>query len=172
MDGMLTCRVMVNLTAWNISTVIVQVADHPFILACELEVCLPQVVAVRPFESTFTPNLSRSLDRIVQPSLDEGSMDCVVTNRDYAFAPIILEVTFNLAWAPMLLPSKLEYEIHRSLRCLLESVRSPRLDRKPVPPIFPVEAPPTIDGSLIDLEEHPPCRGSISSSGTRTLTII
>ena len=62
---------------------IVEVADHPFILACEFEVCLPEAVAMLPLESTLAPNLSRRGDWIVQASLDEDSMNgSVADGRD------------------------------------------------------------------------------------------
>jgi hypothetical protein len=46
----------------------------------------------------------------------EGSVDGVVANRDYALTSIVLEVAFDLAWPPMLLPPKLEYELRGLLR--------------------------------------------------------
>jgi len=107
---------------------IIQEADHPFILLSHLEVSLPQVVTVRSLESVLAPNLSRRFDWIVQSSLDEYSMDSVVTNRDYAFTAVVLEVAFDLAWTPTPLPSKLEYEIHRFAGCLPETVRPSGLD--------------------------------------------
>jgi len=39
-----------------------------------------------------------------------------VANRDYALTSIVLEVAFDLAWPPMLLPPKLEYELRGLLR--------------------------------------------------------
>ena len=129
MDSMLSGGVVVNLAARNESTVIIQVADHPFVLACEFEVGLPEAVAIRPFESTFTPDLSRSHDWMAQSSFDEDSMDGVVTNRGYTFASIVLEVAFNFAWTPMLLLSKPKYEIHSLLWRLPIPMRLSRLDR-------------------------------------------
>jgi len=38
LDGVFTCRVVVDLAAWNISAVIVQVAYHPFICLGHFEV--------------------------------------------------------------------------------------------------------------------------------------
>jgi hypothetical protein len=55
-------------------------------------------------------------------------MDSVVANRDYVFTSIVLEVAFDLAWPPTFLSPKLEYEIHRLLRCLPETMRFSRLD--------------------------------------------
>ena len=57
---------------------IVEVADHPFILLGEFEVCLPEAVAVGPLESAFTPDLSRLGDGVVESSLIEEFVDgCV-----------------------------------------------------------------------------------------------
>jgi hypothetical protein len=90
MDGMFACWGVMDIAAWNESTVIVQVTDHPFIFLSHLEVSLPQVVTVWSLESTLAPNLPRRFDWIVQSGLDEYSMDSVVTNRDYASPRIIL----------------------------------------------------------------------------------
>jgi hypothetical protein len=122
MDGMFACWGVMDLAAWNESTMIVQVTDHPFVAFCELEVSLPEAVTMLPLDPTLTPNPPRRLDWIVQSSLDEYSMDSVVTNRDYAFTAVVLELAFDLAWAPTLLPLKLEYEIRNLLRCLPETV--------------------------------------------------
>ena len=128
MDGMFACWVVMDIAAWNESTVIVQVTDHPLVLIGHLEVSLPQVVTVRSLESTLAPNLPRRFDWIVQSSLDEYSIDCVVANCDYAFTTVVLEVAFNLAWTPTPLPSKLEYELHRFAGCLPGTVRSSGFD--------------------------------------------
>ena len=128
LDRMLRGWVVMNPRAWNEAAVIVQVTDHPFIRLGHLEVSLPQVVTVRSLESALAPNLSRRFDWIVQSSLDEYSMDSVVTNRDYAFTAVVLEVAFNLAWTPTPFPSKLEYELHRFAGCLPGTVRSSGFD--------------------------------------------
>ena len=59
---------------------IIQETDHPLIMFRELEICLPETVAMLPLEPTLTPNPSRSLDRIVQSSLDEDLVDGGVTD--------------------------------------------------------------------------------------------
>ena len=128
MGGVFSCGVVMDLAAWNESSVIVQVTDHPFVFLSHLEVSLPQVVTVRSPESTLAPNLPRCFDWIVQPSLDEYSMDCVVANCDYAFTAVVLEVAFNLAWTPTSLPSKFEYELHSLPGCLPGTVRSSGFD--------------------------------------------
>lgn len=60
---------------------VVEVADHPFILACELEVSLPEAVAMFPLEPTLTPGLSGFGDGIVQSSLVEDLVDGCVAYR-------------------------------------------------------------------------------------------
>ena len=57
---------------------IIQEADHPFVLLGEFEVCLPEAIAVRPLESAFTPDLSRLGNWIVESSFVEDLVDgCV-----------------------------------------------------------------------------------------------
>ena len=119
---MLTRRIVVNLAAWYESAVIVQIAYHPLIVIGHLEIRLPQVVTVRSLESTLTPDLPRSLDRFVQSSLDEGSVDGVVADRCDLLA-IVLEVAFDLAGAPVPLPAQLEDRLNCLLRRLPVGVR-------------------------------------------------
>jgi len=45
---------------------VVEVADHPFILACEFEVGLPEAVAVQALESMRPPDPSGLGDGVVQ----------------------------------------------------------------------------------------------------------
>ena len=92
---------------------IVQEADHPFILFGELEVSLPEAVAVLTLESTLAPNPSRRLDWIIQSGLDENSMDGCVA--DCALLVVVVEVSFDAAWSPITCPSELEYEVHCGL---------------------------------------------------------
>ncbi len=57
---------------------VIQVADHPLILICELEISLPKAVAMRPLKPTLTPNPSGIGDWVVQTSLVEDLVDgCV-----------------------------------------------------------------------------------------------
>ena len=60
---------------------IVEVADHPLILLGELEVSLPEAVAMLPLESVLTPNSSRRRNRIVQSSIYEDAVGRLVTDR-------------------------------------------------------------------------------------------
>jgi hypothetical protein len=38
MDSLLACRIAMDLAAWNVSAVVIQVTDHPFIAIGHLEV--------------------------------------------------------------------------------------------------------------------------------------
>jgi len=86
---------------------IIQVADHPFVVFCELEVSLPEAVAMLTLESTLTPNPPRRGDWIVQPCLDEDSMDGLVADGLDAFRSIVTQVPFDLVRSPMFTPSQL-----------------------------------------------------------------
>ena len=92
---------------------IVQEADHPLVVFRELEVCLPEAVAMFPLEPTLTPNPSRRLDRIVQSSLDEDLVDGGVA--DSALSVVVAQVSFDAAWSSVACSSQLEDEF----RCLL-----------------------------------------------------
>ncbi len=57
---------------------VIEVADHPFIILRELVVTLPEAAAVLTLESTPTPDPSWFGDGVVQSSLVEDLMDgCV-----------------------------------------------------------------------------------------------
>src|SRR3989304_9352911 len=101
---------------------IIQEADHPLVLFGKFEIRLPQVVTMRAVESTFTPNLSRSRDRIVQSSLEKDSMNGSVADRRDFLNLIVPQIPFNLVWSPMLATPQFEYEVHSWLRSLVESV--------------------------------------------------
>ena len=85
---------------------IIQVADHPLVLLGELEVCLPEAIAMRPLESVLTPDLSRLGDGVVESSFVEDLVDgCVAYRGDLT---VILQVAFYSAWSPLSLSSKLQ----------------------------------------------------------------
>jgi len=92
---------------------IVEVADHPLVVFCELVVPLPEFVASCTLESTSTPDLSRLRDWVVQSSLVEELMDCCVA--DSALPVVVAEVSFDATWSPIPRPSELKYEIHGGL---------------------------------------------------------
>ena len=73
---------------------IVQEGDHPFVAFCELEVSLPEAVAMWTLESTFTPDPSWLGDGVVQSCLDEDLMDCSMADRGDLTACVVAEVTF------------------------------------------------------------------------------
>ena len=73
---------------------IIQEADHPFILACEFEVCLPEAVAVLALESVFTPDLSRLGNWVVESSLVEDLVDGCVA---YGCGVVVAKVSFDEA---------------------------------------------------------------------------
>lgn len=60
---------------------IVEVADHPFVFACELEISLPEAVAVFPLESSLPPHPSGLGDGVVQACLHEDLVDGCVADR-------------------------------------------------------------------------------------------
>ena len=92
---------------------IIQEADHPFILLGELIVSLPEAIAMRPLESAFTSDLSRLGDGVVESSLVEEFVDGCVA--DSALFRVIAEVSFDAAWSPIPCPSKLKDKLY----CLL-----------------------------------------------------
>ena len=59
---------------------IVEVADHPLVMFCELEISLPEAVAVFALESTLAPDPSRFRDWVVESSLVEDLVDCCVAD--------------------------------------------------------------------------------------------
>ena len=79
---------------------IIQIADHPLVLFSELEICLPEAIAVRTLESTLTPDPSWLEDGVVQSCLDEDLVDCSVTDACDLAACVVVEVTFYSVGAP------------------------------------------------------------------------
>jgi len=79
---------------------------------CELEISLPEAVAMRSLESVFTPGLSRLGDGVVESSLVEDLMDGCVA---YGCGVVVAEVSFDAAWPPIPRPSELEYEVDGGL---------------------------------------------------------
>lgn len=79
---------------------IVEVADHPFILLGELIVCLPEAVAVWALESTFSPGSSWLEDGVVESCLDEDLVDCSMADRGGLAACVVVEVTFYSVGSP------------------------------------------------------------------------
>ncbi len=79
---------------------IIQEADHPLITFCELEISLPEAVAMLALESTLTPNPSRPGDGIVQSSIDEDSMDRSMTDRRDPLNLIVSQVSFDFCSVP------------------------------------------------------------------------
>lgn len=61
---------------------------------------------------------------------------------------IVSQITFNLAWSPIPLPSKFQNQIHGGFWSPIEAVRDLRLDAQPLPPIFPMDAAPSINSLL------------------------
>ena len=88
-------------------------ADHPLVAFCELEVSLPEAVAMLTLEPTLTPNPSRRRDWIVQPSLDEDSMDRSMADRRDSLNLIVSQVPFDLVRSPMFAAPQLQDEVHR-----------------------------------------------------------
>jgi len=91
---------------------IIQEADHPLVVFCELEISLPEAVAMRTLESVLTPNPSRLGDGIVQSSLVEDLVDGCVA---YGCGVVVAEVSFDAAWSPIPRPSELKYEVDGGL---------------------------------------------------------
>jgi len=73
---------------------IVEVADHPFVVFCEPVVCLPELVASGTLESTLAPGLSRLRDGVVESSLVEDFVDCSMADRGDLAACVVAEVAF------------------------------------------------------------------------------
>ena len=91
---------------------IVQVADPPFILISHLEVCLPEVIAMRTLEPTFTPDPSWFEDGVVQSSLDENAIDRSMTDRRDPSNPIVSQVSLNLVRPPMFAASQFQDDVN------------------------------------------------------------
>jgi len=87
---------------------------------CELEISLPEAVAVRPLESALTPGLSRLGDGVVESSLVEDLVDCCVA---YGCSVVVAEVSFDAAWSPAPCPSELKYEVDGGLWGSMDRVR-------------------------------------------------
>ena len=91
---------------------VVEVADNPFILACELEIRLPEAVGVLPLEPTPTPDSSGVGDGVVQSGLVEDLVDGCMP--DWLLS-VVAEIAFYAAWSPMPCSSQLEDEFCRGL---------------------------------------------------------
>ena len=107
---------------------VVQLADHPLILACELEIRLPEAVTMLPLEPTLTPNPSRRGNRIVQSSLDEDPVNRSVADRRDPLNLIVPRVAFDLVRTPMFATPQLHDEVHGYLRSLAVVVGSSGFD--------------------------------------------
>jgi hypothetical protein len=126
---------------------IVQIADHPLVVFCLLVVSLPELVASRTLESASAPDPSRLGDRVVQSSLVEDLVDGCVADW---LLRIVAQVAFYATWSPISSSSQLEDEFRCGLWGSMDRVGSMRFDAETGPPMFPVDAQPTIDCSLID----------------------
>ena len=78
----------------------------------DLEVALPEAVAMRPLESVFTPGLSRLGNWVVESSVVEDLMDGCVA---YGCGVVVAEVSFDAAWSPVSCLSELKYEVDGGL---------------------------------------------------------
>jgi len=94
-------------------------------------------------ESTVAPDSSGRGDRIVQSSLDEELVDGCVA--DSALLVVVMEVSFYAAWPPIPRPSQLKYEVYCLLWGSMDRVRSVGLDVETCPPMFPVDAPGSVE---------------------------
>ena len=83
---------------------VVLVADHPEIVAAELEIGLPEAVAVFPLETLGSPRLSWLSYGMVQSGFADDFVDLVMVNR-VAFA---IEATGNLVGAPFVPSAKFD----------------------------------------------------------------
>lgn len=81
-----------------------------------------------PLESTLTPHPPRRGDRIVQPGLDEDSMDGLMADGRDALRPIVSQVTFDLVRSPTFASSQFQDQVDGFLRGLVVSVRSSGFD--------------------------------------------
>ena len=97
-------------------------------------------------ESTLAPDPSRLGDGVVRSSLVEDLVDCCVADW---LLRVVAQVAFDAAWSPVSCP-QLEGEFRCRLRGSMDRVGSVGFDVETRPPVFPVDAPPTIDCSLID----------------------
>ena len=93
---------------------------------CELEISLPEAVAVLPLESTLSPDFSGLWNSIVQSSLDEDLMDGCVA--DSALLRVVTQIDFDAAWSPVSCPSELKYEVHGGLWGSMDRVGLVRFD--------------------------------------------
>ena len=104
---------------------IVEVADHPFIILRELVVTLPEAVAVLTLESVLPPDPSRLRDGVVQSSLVEDLVDGCVA---YGCGVVVAEVSFYAAWPPVSCSSQLEDKFRYGLRGSMDRVGSMGFD--------------------------------------------
>ena len=98
-------------------------------------------------ESTLAPDPSRLRDGVVQSSLVEDLVDGCVSN---GLLRVVVEVSLDAAWSPVSCSSQLEDEFRCLLRGSMYYVGSVGFDLEARPPVFPVDAPPAVDCSLID----------------------
>jgi len=76
---------------------VILIADHPIVVAAELEIRLPEAVAVFSLETLRSPSLSGLGYRMVQASFTDYVVDFVVVNSE----PSMFEVTCYLVWSPI-----------------------------------------------------------------------
>ena len=103
-----------------------------------------------PLPPMFAPNPSGRVDGVVQSSLDEDSVNRSVADRPDALNSIVPQIAFDLVRSPMFAAFQLQDEVHGFLRGLVVMARSLGFDPYPLPPFFPVDTPPAIDGPLIN----------------------
>ena len=93
---------------------------------CELEISLPEAVAVLPLESTLSPGFSGLWDSIVQSSLVEDLMDGCAA--DSALLRVVTQIGFDAAWSSVSCPSELKYEVDGGLWGSMDRVGFVRFD--------------------------------------------
>jgi len=88
---------------------------------------------------------------MVQSVLIEDLVNgCVTDYYSDLSSCMILKIAFNLAWTPTPFSAQFENQLNCRLRSFPVGVRSLGFDSQSLPPIFPIEAPLSIDCSLID----------------------
>jgi len=166
-----------DLAACNEPAMIVQEAYDSFILAGELEVRLPKVVAALSLEPAHTLVTSRLCNGPNQSSLNHHPVDDSMAYGCSSFI-ILPQVALNLAWSPMLLSPKLRKWIHSDLGSRMYNASGMRLCCQIFRPIFTKDAPPPVNsllthtqrfGNIRDLPTLKPPANNPTSSTQHTI---
>ena len=77
---------------------VIQVADHPEIISAELEISLPEAVAVFSLKALRSPSFPRLGYWMIQTGLADSMVRLVVVYGE----TLVVEVTGYLVWSPVI----------------------------------------------------------------------